>query len=483
MRRLDLSLRYKVPLWGSLLVLVSVLSVCTALILQAYEDLHRDVRISATTLAHTLGRTLFPVLLHDDIWHAYELIDASIIGRHGTTTISPTAIFVVDDQTRIVVSTQPRQMPMLTQLAQLGPDYRALTKALANSGGSDTIGSDITAGERLFFTLPIRAEGAQVGILVLEYSRALFQTRFQGLALQGLFIGLLVLAVLLPLNWYLGVRFATPLVDLAGRLSRLFRSDDIGKSTRRHDPHKDEISQLFSAYDTMLVEMQAKAQLEKALQSSERLNAIGRLAAGIAHEVNNPLGGMLMALDTLKARGDLPAQASRTLGLFERGLSQIQDTVSALLVQVRDQGRLLTAEDMEDVRTLIQPQIKKKFQYLDWDVDLPEATGLPAGPVRQVLINLLLNATQATPEGGRIGLRVVPVSGGLGLTVCNASEPIAQEDLQHLFEPFVTGRDGGHGLGLWVTYQIVQQLAGRISAHGADGEVCFEIWLPMETKP
>ena len=480
MRLFDLSLRYKLPLWGGLLIVVSVLAVSAALMLKAYDDLQRDVRISAEGLAHTLSRTLFPALLHDDVWRAFEQIDAAFAGRGGADPIRPEAIFVVDDKARIVVSSAPQSLPVLAHLNSLGPDHARLVPALDRLHGANLASLDLPDSKRLFFALPIREEGAQVGTLVLAYSKDVFLPRFRSLALQGALIGLVILAVLLPLNWYWGRHMAEPLVELAGRMGQVVHGAS-EEPWHRDYPYRDELGQLFAAYDDMVAEIRAKTRLEQELIVAERLSAIGRLASGMAHEVNNPLGGMLMSLDTLKARGEMPEHVSRTLSLLERGLKQIQATVSALLVQAREQGRTLGAQDLEDVRTLIQPQVLKKSQRLTWEVVLPEGLRLPANAVRQVLINLLLNAVQATAEQGRIGLTMAPARGGLALTVRNEADPIPRERLAHLFEPFVSGREGGHGLGLWVTYQIVQQLGGRIGVECADGEVRFEVWLPKET--
>lgn len=477
---LDLSLRYKIPLWGSLLILVSVLSVSGALMFKAYEDLRRDVRSSAESLGRTLSKTLFPVLLHDDVWRAFEQIHTAFAGRSGIAdAVQAEAIFVVDDSARILVSSEPRALPMLAPLASLGRDHAQLAEALRDPGSTDNTRFDLPDATRLFFAFPIREEGAQVGMLVLAYSKDVFLPRFRGLALYGGLIGALVLAALLPINWYWGRRMAAPLVGLAHDMGRVAHGN-VQDMPHRDYPYHDELGQLFQAYEVMLDEMQQKALLERELLQSERLSAVGRLASGIAHEINNPLGGMLMALDTLRERGAAPAQVGKTLGLLERGLKQIQDTVAALLVQTRGEQRPLGDPDLDDVRTLVQPEIVKKSQRLDWQVQLPAQRPPPAVACRQILINLLLNAIQAAPEGGAIALRMEPRQGGLYLSVVNDAEPIPAERMAHLFEPFVSGREQGHGLGLWVTYQIVQQLKGRISAVQEDGRVRFELWLPLE---
>ena len=500
----NVSLRYKLPLWGGLLVVLSVLAVSTALLIKAYDDLQQDVRIGAEVTANTLSRNLFPALLHDDDWRAFEQINAAMAGRSAGNPVRPEAIFVINGDGRIVVSSNPLKFPMLARLDSLGRDYARIAAPLArmeegkpaqgldfaNKNANYSIVDSKQANEtiqlldfydakNLFFAQPIRQEGAQVGILVLDYSKDVFWPRFRNLALQGSLIGALALMVLLPLNWYWGRRMAEPLVNLARRMSGFVQGDQGNQASVAY-PYRDEIGQLFEAYDAMVLEMRGKAKLEQELLQAKRLTAIGRLASGIAHEVNNPLGGMLMALDTLKARGELPDHASKTLNMLERGLRQIEEIVAALLVQSKDQGRHLRQDDLEDIRTLIQPQVLAKSQKLTWVVNFSEEVQLPAAACRQLLINLLLNAVQATAEKGRIGLAVDLENNGLRLVVVNEAAPIPKEFMDQLFEPFVSGREGGHGLGLWVTYQIVKQLVGEINVSCDNGEVRFDVWLPLE---
>ena len=482
MRLHDLSFRYKIPIWGSLLIVLSVAVASAALMFEAYEDLKEDVRISAEGLGGTLAITLFPYLLHDDIWHAFEQINAAVHDREPGNPVQAETIFVVSPVGRIIVSTSPEKLPMLAELDRLGPDYAELAHALGQRSPGKLAIHDFSSAHRHFYVFPIQQEYAQVGTLVLAYSKDVFLPRFRDLAWHGALIGFLVLAVLLPINWYWGRHLALPLVDLARRMDKAVRGGEKEIQRARY-PYRDELGELFLAYDAMQLEMREKALLEREILQSERLTAIGRLASGIAHEVNNPLGGMLMALDTLRERGDLSPQVAKTMGMLERGLRQIQETVAALLVQTRDQSRPLTQQDLEDVRTLIHPQVVKKSQRFDWRAALPESGTPPAAACRQILINLLLNAVQATTEEGRISVVLEPSEGGLRLLVINTAEPIPAPRLEHLFEPFVSGREGGHGLGLWVTYQIVKQLQGRIAATCEQGEVRFEVWLPLEKTP
>jgi signal transduction histidine kinase len=144
-----------------------------------------------------------------------------------------------------------------------------------------------------------------------------------------------------------------------------------------------------------LREDQSRNALAHARARAEMLiQALRNVAAGVAHEVNNPLGGMLMAIDTYRCAQSPDARTTRLLDLLERALRQIQESVSALLVEARADPHPLTPRDLDDVRTLAQPRLAKSGVRLIWHNAFEAATTLPAAPVRQLLLNLLLNAIE-----------------------------------------------------------------------------------------
>ena len=125
---------------------------------------------------------------------------------------------------------------------------------------------------------------------------------------------------------------------------------------------------------------------------------------------------------------------------------------------------------------------------MHWNSDIREDLPLPATAIRQILLNLTLNAIQAAGESdnGRAEARIFSNGQQLGMEIRNNGVPIPQADLERIFEPFLTGRTGGTGLGLWITYQIVEQLQGEIIAMSDDDQTLFRITLPFpspETDP
>jgi len=473
----NLSLRYKLPIWGSLLIVVTALVLTTSLMAQAWDNLRRDTLKSAEDLGRTMARPLFTALLHDDVWRAYETVSLPLAANKESELAK--SLLVLDADGNVYVSSDPELHPVLTDLDVLGSDYKELKQRLADGSDSAPVILDRSDIPHIFVALPIANDSIRLGTLIVAYDKELLWQRFSLLIERAVWITLLVLAVLLPINWYWGGRMVAPLRLVTRRLSRI-GSGDLANLEPGLYPYRDEIGQLYVAYDQMAGELREKVALKQEVIKTERMAAVGRLTASIAHEINNPLGGMLNAISTLKRYGQPDPQTQKTIALLERGLSQIRETVAALLVEAKVKTRPLTRQDIEDVRVLVAPMANKTKAMVDWQIDLPESLALPSTLIRQVLINLAFNAIQAAGNGGKVNVKLGLESGAFRLCIENDGKLLSEEQRESLFEPFSRFSEHGHGLGLWICYQIVTQLDGEIGAETFEGLTRFCVSLPLE---
>lgn len=475
----DLSFRYKIPLRGGVLVLITAFLLSASLMYREYRDLKQDLIATSASLGRVLAKTLVTPMVHDDVWRAYEIINSPFAATGPDNAKIADFIVVLDRRHQVYIATHPSEYRMLSDPARGNPDFNRLQEALANFREFESKTVELEQSGRIYMLTPIVADGVLLGTLVMGHSKSAFIPRFLAIAKSGIVVALLVIAFMIPASWYWAQRFALPLVDLANTMGKVGQAipDD---SAIRVEESKDEIGQLATAFKGMLQGLREKEALEKEVILSERLAAVGRLSAAIAHEINNPLGGMLNALSTFKRHGSADPLTAKTFSLIERGLEQIRDTVSALLVEARRHSHPLCRQDVEDVRTLVLPDAQQRGLDLDWKNGIGGSLTLPATPVRQILINLLLNAVQAVADHGRIRCHVVVIGARLHIAIANDGEQIPQEVMERLFEPLASGRrDAGHGLGLWVTYQLVQQLGGDIGAQSEPGETRFTVSLPL----
>ncbi len=473
----NVAYHFKIPISFSLVILLTGVMVTAVLVWRSYEDVREDVFQNAVEVGAALSNTLREALKHDDVWQAYRLLvdTGDAAGRD-----EKLMLMVLDRSHRVFASNRPKQFSLLSTLASHGPEFTRLQQIINKSGMNDAFPVEQQEAPWIFVVRPIRDDDVVLGVLLIGYAHSLFLPRYFQIARHVTLTSLLVMMFLLPLGWYMGKSMAHPLVRLSDCMALVGQvpPDEIECSL---DDGADEVGKLSERFREMLDDMRAKQQLERQVLLSERLAAVGRMSAGIAHEINNPLGGMINAINTFKQHRGGEGVLDKTLSLLERGLGQIRETVSALLVESNPESHPLKPQDIEDVRTLLHADIQEKGIILEWKNHLKKRTPLPSTQIRQVLINLCLNAIQAAPNGSTVSCEVRPLQEHLAVRVENEGGELGEESMELLFEPFAHHNPGGLGLGLWVTYQIVQQLGGEIVVENENGMVVFTLAFPMES--
>lgn len=216
----------------------------------------------------------------------------------------------------------------------------------------------------------------------------------------------------------------------------------------------------------------------------EKLAALGRLTAGIAHEINNPLGGMQNCVKSMLESPDDEEMNRRYLELLSKGLKRIGDTVRQLLNFGRREPLQLRPVNVDDlVRecfSLLEYALKDIV--LELDLKLDRSLNVDVEALKQVIVNIGLNAIQAMPKGGRLTVVSRELPGRFVLEFLDTGMGMDEEQVQKIFDPFYTTKDVGEGtgLGLSVTYSLVQSMNGTISVQSsADEGTCFRVELPI----
>ncbi len=474
------SLRVKIPLRVSQLIIAVGLVITLSLLYRAYVVFKDDLLLSSQNLGRILARSLITPMLHDDVWKAYEVINTPFGLDTKEGALQAAVVLVLDREGRVYVSTEPQNYPMLAEIDSDRPHLADLGERIQLRSLKDQTVLDGLGFEELFVLTPIVSDNVLLGTLVMSYSPEIFSQRFIGFAGQAALTTALIIALLMAPAIYWSRRLAEPLVKLSNCMSEIGSRDleeiecalDIPKSN-------DELDQLHRQFRLMIAELREKQELEQQMVVAERLAAIGRFTAGIAHEINNPLGGMLTATNTLRTHGQLNPMAEKTVRLIERGLEQIRDTVGALLVEAKHESHPFSPVDLNDLRILVQPEAERRQVTLDWGQQIGQPTDLPSTMLRQVLINLLLNAIAAAPKSGQVSCTSVIRDHRVHIEVANTGPQMSNETIAHLFEPFMSSRQEGRGLGLWVTYQIVTELGGTIEVDSGEFDTRFTVVIPL----
>jgi signal transduction histidine kinase len=228
---------------------------------------------------------------------------------------------------------------------------------------------------------------------------------------------------------------------------------------------------------------------------AEKLASIGRLAAGVAHEINNPIGVILGCAKMLRAAGDLPEDARDNLKAIEEEAEQCRAVVQDLLNLSRDVPPASTVLDLRDVAgdVLAREEAAAQAGRATVTAAMPEAPLLvkaDAGRLRQAVRNIVRNAIEAMPEGGtlRVALRRdeshtpgdAPQTAWAEAEFADSGCGIAPEALERIFEPFFSTKPQGTGLGLAIAYSVVRAYGGVIQVRSDPGQgASFTIRLPL----
>jgi signal transduction histidine kinase len=235
---------------------------------------------------------------------------------------------------------------------------------------------------------------------------------------------------------------------------------------------------------TREVELNARAllQAEEAMRRSERLRALGELAAGMAHEIRNPLGGIRGAAEVLTKPETRPEARAEFGKLLDEEVARLDRVVGNFLDFARPSAAEIAlvrpAEVVDAVFLLLSGSARRADVVTENAVPRDVEVHADADLLRQVLLNLCLNAVQAQPSGGRVRVGAARDGGRVRIDVEDAGRGVAPEMRERLFDSYVSGRAGGSGLGLPIAARLAATMGGSVElVRTGEGGSVFRVTL------
>jgi len=225
---------------------------------------------------------------------------------------------------------------------------------------------------------------------------------------------------------------------------------------------------------------------EEQLRQNEQLSALGLLAAEIAHEIRNPLTVVKMLFHSLDLKFPAGDPRAKDAGIIEQKMEQMNRVLDQTLTFARRSEPRVEPADLnallEDVLLLVRHKLAQHNITLQWQ----RAAGLPLAPldrtqIEQAVLNLVLNATQAMPSGGTLTIATRAEGAEVCVTVADTGVGMTPEVQQRLFDPFLTTKPAGAGIGLALVRKIIEAHRGRIEVASAPGQgATFRLFLPAD---
>jgi signal transduction histidine kinase len=365
----------------------------------------------------------------------------------------------------IIASTNPRHVGK-----KAAPEPELIVKAtLGENVGGET-------KKRYNVILPIVVGDEEIGyvhiVMLLDDFRALIRSNnAKRIAATVVVFALGAVAAL-----YLATRYTRPISQVVQAARRVADGD---LSQTLPETRNDEVGQLIRSFNEMVVKLRHNRRLEEKLHEAERLSAVGQLASGIAHEIRNPLNFINLTIDHLRARmekgaADPSGADAALLGQMKEEIVRLNTMVSNFLTFGRP-GRLVKQRGdvnavVAGLTALIEARAGAQSVEIVLSLD-PGARPIPFDPdaIRTALTNVMANALQAMPEGGRLQISTGPVEEGAAVTISDTGGGISPENIDKVFEPYFTTKETGIGLGLALTRKILMEHGGNISIDSTPG--------------
>ena len=385
-----------------------------------------------------------------------------------------------------------------------------LDQILGSADGTRSVADNIFAHAAIRFGPAYRAVGSAQWVIALSFpEQALFISVFNLYALYAV-LAVSLMATALG-GFALSRHLLGPLDDLsreteaisAGDFSRRVKvrgADEISSLGEKFNgmaerieqlvnslaSHRDRLEDEVRARTTELQhEQEKRRERDRQMFQMDKMATLGELAMGVAHEIGNPLAGMKAVAQAVQYEEDLPPGILEAMRRFEREVDRLSDFLRSFHGFAAPTALNLQSTSLADAIDDVLFWTRKDAKSSGIDIDTSLAAGLPplrADPaqLKQVLLNLVVNAEHSMTSGGRLSIIATPVQDRVCIEVRDTGCGIPADVLPHIFNPFFTTRQGGSGLGLAIVAKIVREHGAEIQVESNPGHgTCMRVLWPI----
>ncbi len=458
-------------------IVITMCAIVAGMTILGYLAVHREKSLlyeEVEKQGRLLGETLAIPIINDLIYEKLGLVeeggllDNYILEIFSRQDLDLLYMAILDENGRVVSH---------NDITEYGKTYSdSLTRKVLK--GDRTVVQRYSRGEHdaLDVGVPLSTGKKRWGTLKFGISLEKADHRIFATVEKIVLLTLVLLVAGFAIVLLLSRRFIGPITQLANTMEMAHGDSlDLKVPVRGSD----ELAVLAERFNGMIDRIrQAKEEIRKThekMVQSEKLASIGVLAAGVAHEINNPLGGIFNCLRMLQQDSDDPALRNKYLGLVKEGMDRIESTVSKLLWMARKADHLPADLNLRDAAEKVHLFLnyrfgKRRVSFAD-EVPGDLRIRMDMHDLQQMLLNLYINAIDAMEPGGVLTVSAAARDAAVVVEVSDTGCGIAPEDVKRIFDPFFTTKPPGEGtgLGLWLTYEIVRNYDGEISVDSKAG--------------
>lgn len=453
--RLPLTLR--LPLVVAVMIFVVAVATTQAAIQSSSNQFEQQMQRIGQVYLDGLSAAVMPAVSRNDVPAMTVILRQALMVHVG---VQDRRLAILDAEGEIIARAERADGPI--RPAASPQDSVALPPALTGSAQGMILDADDSSAW-VWRPLPITEATAGSGTIVANLDVTSFISERRRLRWSLLLFDLLFSGLCAVIGFHVARHLQRPVALLTEHL-RLGTGQLPRPVAKELIPARDpQTSQLIEAFNRMANNAHQREAMLGRLMDQERDAILGRMAATLAHEIRNPLGGISTAIQTLRKFGDQPETRAEALDFIERGVVALQDVTDATLKTHRpsESSRMLRRQDLVDVKVLVAADAARRGVTVELDTDIPVEVPVAATEIRQLLLNLLLNAVRATSADGKVTLRSRLEDNILQLEVIDQGQGLAPELAHGLMSGL--SPPGNVGLGVAVIVRLVERLQGRVS--------------------